>query len=134
MDSNVKIVVDGLKVERQFASSRRDRLGDLRRDDWHWSNVFDDAHEVGCARRGRAVRVWCLDVALLQSPFGAVASTVAVAFIAIVIGLDALLVAPAVERNYAMFRSVAGTWIPFTLILISTCVVGRYRTSNRLTV
>lgn len=40
--------------------------------------------------------------------------------VALVIGLDALVVAPFFERSYKMFRSVLGTWLPFLLILAAS--------------
>jgi hypothetical protein len=43
----------------------------------------------------------------------------------IVVGLDALVVAPLLERSYEMFRSVMGTWVPFALILASSYLVAR---------
>lgn len=45
-------------------------------------------------------------------------------FTGFVIALDAGLVAPVFEKNFAMFRSVLGTWIPFGLIFVSTLVTG----------
>ena len=59
-------------------------------------------------------------------------SVIAATFIAIVIGLDALLVAPVFEPSYAMFRSMGGTWIPFLLIVISTYGVARHRTTSHV--
>ncbi len=53
------------------------------------------------------------------------AGSLALAMLGIVVGLDALLVAPFLERSYAMFRSVLGTWLPFALIFASTYVVAR---------
>ncbi|MEW6674065.1 MAG: hypothetical protein AB1427_20420 [Thermodesulfobacteriota bacterium] len=50
---------------------------------------------------------------------------IALTLLGIVVGLDALVVAPLFERSYAMFRSVFGTWIPFGSILASSYVVGR---------
>ena len=47
------------------------------------------------------------------------------AMLSIVVGLDALLVAPVFERSYAMFGSVLGTWFPFLLIFVATYLVGR---------
>ena len=44
----------------------------------------------------------------------------------IVVGLDALLVAPMFERSYAMFKSLLGTWIPFMLIFVSVYLMGRH--------
>ena len=45
-------------------------------------------------------------------------------FLSIVITLDLLLVAPVFEKNFAMFASVLGTWIPFALIFAATYVTG----------
>lgn len=45
-------------------------------------------------------------------------------FLSIVIALDLLLVAPVFEKNFAMFASVLGTWIPFALIFAATYVTG----------
>ena len=41
-----------------------------------------------------------------------------------IIGMDAGLVAPVFEKNFEMFKSVLGTWIPFGLIFSSTYVTG----------
>jgi hypothetical protein len=49
----------------------------------------------------------------------------ALAMLSIVVGLDALFVAPIVERSYAMFGSLLGTWLPFLLIFAATYLVGR---------
>jgi hypothetical protein len=49
----------------------------------------------------------------------------ALAMLGIVIGLDALVVAPFLEGSYEMFRSVMGTWVPFALILVSSYLVAR---------
>jgi hypothetical protein len=43
-----------------------------------------------------------------------------------VILLDLLVVATFIERDYAMFGSLLGTWIPFLLIFTSTYLVGAY--------
>lgn len=50
---------------------------------------------------------------------------VALGMFGIVVGLDALLVAPVFERSYDMFKSVLGTWIPFGSILAASYVAGR---------
>jgi hypothetical protein len=39
--------------------------------------------------------------------------------------LDYFLVAMIIQKSYAMFSSVLGTWIPFLLIFLSTYFVGR---------
>jgi hypothetical protein len=49
----------------------------------------------------------------------------AAAFLGVVAGLDLFLVAPFLERSYAMFASPLGTWIPFALIFVATYVTGR---------
>jgi hypothetical protein len=49
----------------------------------------------------------------------------ATAMLSIVVGLDALVVAPIFERSYAMFGSVLGTWLPFLLIFTAVYLVGR---------
>jgi hypothetical protein len=44
--------------------------------------------------------------------------------IGVVIALDLFVVAPFMERSYAMFRSVLGTWIPFALIFLASWAAG----------
>ena len=48
----------------------------------------------------------------------------AVAMTALVIVLDAAVVAPLFERSYAMFRSLIGTWIPFAAIFVASWAAG----------
>jgi hypothetical protein len=43
----------------------------------------------------------------------------------VVVGMDALVVAPFIEHSYAMFGSVLGTWVPFALIFAASYLVGR---------
>jgi hypothetical protein len=45
-------------------------------------------------------------------------------FLAIVVALDVFVVALVIERSFAMFASVLGTWIPFVLIFGSTWATG----------
>ena len=45
-------------------------------------------------------------------------------FVAIVMLLDVVVVARLIERNFDMFKSVLGTWIPFGLIFASTYLCG----------
>ena len=49
----------------------------------------------------------------------------AAAFLGVVVALDLFLVAPVFEKSYAMFSSVLGTWIPFTLIFAAIYITGR---------
>jgi drug/metabolite transporter superfamily protein YnfA len=56
---------------------------------------------------------------------GAAVLPTAAAMLAIVVALDALVVAPLFEHSYAMFRSFAGTWLPFGLIFGATYLAGR---------
>jgi menaquinone-dependent protoporphyrinogen oxidase len=48
----------------------------------------------------------------------------AVAWTAIVVLLDAVVIAGAVLRSLQMFGSVAGTWLPFTMIFVATWATG----------
>ena len=43
---------------------------------------------------------------------------------ALIVALDALVVAPFFERSYEMFKSLIGTWIPFALIFIASWAAG----------
>ena len=45
-------------------------------------------------------------------------------FLLFIIAMDAGLVAPVFEKSYRMFRSILGTWIPFSLIFMSTYISG----------
>jgi Na+-transporting NADH:ubiquinone oxidoreductase subunit NqrD len=87
-------------------------------------------------------RVWGLDTALrvhlVAAPVAAfLVATVhrllvpafdsllrAAVMTAVIIVLDAVLVAPLFERSYAMFRSLIGTWIPFALIFLASWAAG----------
>jgi hypothetical protein len=42
----------------------------------------------------------------------------------IVIGMDFFVVALLIQRDFAMFRSVLGTWLPFGMIFLSMFIVG----------
>ena len=50
----------------------------------------------------------------------------AVIYTAVVIVLDLVVLATIVERRYAMFASVLGTWLPFALIFGATDLVGTH--------
>jgi hypothetical protein len=50
--------------------------------------------------------------------------TTAIAFVVIVVFLDAFVVAMLVQRSFVMFTSLAGTWLPFALIFGSTYITG----------
>ncbi len=45
-------------------------------------------------------------------------------FLFFVITMDAGLVAPVFEKSYRMFKSILGTWIPFSLIFLSAYTTG----------
>jgi hypothetical protein len=49
----------------------------------------------------------------------------AAGFVAVVIAMDVFVVALLIQREFSMFRSVPGTWLPFALIFASTYAVGR---------
>lgn len=63
---------------------------------------------------------------------GSSPAVTALAMLLIVMGLDALIVAPLFEHSYAMFSSILGTWIPFASIFAASFVAGRLRSSARL--
>jgi hypothetical protein len=48
----------------------------------------------------------------------------ATTFLVIVIAMDFFLVALLIERSFAMFESLIGTWLPFALIFLSTWLTG----------
>ncbi len=50
----------------------------------------------------------------------------AVWFIAFVLFMDLFGVALLIEKNFAMFRSILGTWLPFSLIFLATYFTGRF--------
>lgn len=52
----------------------------------------------------------------------------AVFFTAFVIGMDFFVVAMLINRSFEMFTSLLGTWIPFTLIFLSTYLTGLFVT------
>ena len=49
----------------------------------------------------------------------------AVIFIAFVILMDVFIVALLIEKSLAMFESILGTWLPFTLIFLVIFFTGR---------
>lgn len=50
----------------------------------------------------------------------------AVAFVSIVVLMDLFVVALLIEKNFEMFASLLGTWIPWTLIFAATYLTGFY--------
>jgi hypothetical protein len=51
---------------------------------------------------------------------------VATIFLGVVILLDFLVVSMMINKNFDMFYSPIGTWIPFILIFTSTYLTGKY--------
>ena len=56
----------------------------------------------------------------------------AVLFLLFAVATDALLVAPFVERSFAMFRSPIGTWVPFALIFAGSLAASRLRNTAQV--
>ena len=50
----------------------------------------------------------------------------AILFVAFVVFVDLFGVALLIEKNFAMFKSVIGTWLPFSLIFLATYFTGRF--------
>ena len=48
----------------------------------------------------------------------------AVSFVATVVLMDFFIVSLLINKNFDMFRSLIGTWIPFALIFLSTYLTG----------
>ena len=48
----------------------------------------------------------------------------AVIFVSFVMFMDFFLVALFIEKSFAMFKSILGTWLPFALIFLSTYLTG----------
>lgn len=46
-------------------------------------------------------------------------------FLGVVVFMDVVLVALVIERSFAMFQSLLGTWIPFALIYLAVLASGR---------
>lgn len=49
----------------------------------------------------------------------------AIVFVSVVVFMDVFLVALIIERSFAMFASLLGTWIPWALIFGSTYLTGQ---------
>ena len=49
----------------------------------------------------------------------------AILFIAFVVFMDLFVVALLIEKSFAMFGSILGTWLPFSLIFLATYFTGR---------
>lgn len=54
----------------------------------------------------------------------------AVIFVAFVIFMDIFVVALFIEKSFAMFTSILGTWIPFILIFFATYITGLFLKSR----
>jgi len=55
---------------------------------------------------------------------------IAVAFVYVVFLMDLFVVAKLIEKDFEMFASLLGTWIPWTLIFASTYLTGIYVTKR----
>ena len=54
----------------------------------------------------------------------------ALIFVGVVICMDFFVVAIMINHSFGMFYSLIGTWIPFTLIFLSTYLTGRWITNS----
>jgi len=59
--------------------------------------------------------------------------TTAVTFLTVVIAMDFFVVALLIEKSFAMFRSILGTWLPFLLIFLSSWWTGSMVFNSRST-
>ena len=65
-----------------------------------------------------------LSVVYFRAPGARQPLPTALAVTALVIALDAVIVAGLALHSFAMFTSIAGTWLPFALILLATWATG----------
>ncbi len=52
-------------------------------------------------------------------------------FLAVVMFMDFFVVAPFIEKSFRMFGSFLGTWLPFSLIFLSTYTTGKIIASQK---
>ena len=50
---------------------------------------------------------------------------IATFFLVFVVFMDVVVVATLIERDFSMFKSIVGTWIPFFTIFLSTFITGQ---------
>jgi hypothetical protein len=55
----------------------------------------------------------------------------AIVYVSVIVLLDFFVVALLIEKSLEMFTSPIGTWIPFTLIFLSTYLTGTYLNRQR---
>ena len=81
-------------------------------------------YDVACSFGGGALLAFVISLIhrSLAPTFNAVPR--AVVLTALIIALDAAVVAPVFERSYAMFRSLVGTWLPFAAIFLGSLAAG----------
>ena len=54
----------------------------------------------------------------------------AIVFVSVVVFMDFFVVALLIEKNFEMFASLLGTWIPWALIFTSTYLTGLFATKR----
>ncbi len=50
---------------------------------------------------------------------------IAIFFVGFVVFMDIVVVATLIERDFSMFKSIIGTWIPFLTIFLSALITGK---------
>lgn len=50
---------------------------------------------------------------------------IATFFLGFVVVMDIVVVATLIERDFSMFKSIIGTWVPFLTIFLSTFITGK---------
>ncbi len=50
---------------------------------------------------------------------------IATFFLSFVVFMDVVIVATLIEKDFSMFKSIIGTWIPFFTIFLSTLITGK---------
>ncbi len=55
---------------------------------------------------------------------------IATFFLGFVVLMDIVIVATLIERDFSMFKSIIGTWVPFFTIFLSTFITGKIINKN----
>lgn len=55
---------------------------------------------------------------------------IATFFLGFVVIMDIVVMAALIEKDFSMFRSIIGTWVPFFTIFLSTFITGKIINKN----
>jgi hypothetical protein len=81
--------------------------------------------------RAEAAIAWAVSLVYFRKFGYTTPLQTATVFVGLAILLDATLVAGLIEKSYEMFRSPPGTWLPFTMMFLTTYTTGAYLGGRR---